>query len=367
MNLNRDLFIILFLFMSVCIASEPNQGNNQQRNRSFKSVKMFDDVRNANLSKLNFSGKSNILKTLTFNKDTVWPASDKMPANCDPNKLLIDAMNPGLGVRKLHQQGITGKGVNVAIIDQAMFQDHPEFAGKIIAYHNLAAGNQISMHGPAVASLLVGTNCGTAPDARLYYCAVRDMVYEVDYAKSLNWIVQQNKSLPDSEKIRVVSVSAAPGITGTPSEPGQEKWDNAYTQAEAAGILVLDCTEHHGFIGKCWYNLNNPESVAKCTPGSHIGNSWFDPNEILTPAAVRTTAEEMSKGNCGYIYWGKAGTSWTRPYCAGVLAMGWQINPKLTGKQMRELLFQSAYIKENQAKIINPKEFIRLVRNFKSP
>ena len=28
-------------------------------------------------------------------------------------------------------QGLTGKGVNVAIVDQPLFQDHPEFAGEL--------------------------------------------------------------------------------------------------------------------------------------------------------------------------------------------------------------------------------------------
>jgi hypothetical protein len=92
----------------------------------------------------------------------------------------------------------------------------------------------------------------------------------------------------------------------------------------------------------------------------------FSPDEILTPASVRTTAEEGDGGVCGYIYWGSGGSSWTRPYCAGVLAMGWQLRPELTPQQMRELLFKSAYIKGNKAKIINPGEFIRLVRNFKN-
>jgi hypothetical protein len=41
-------------------------------------------------------------------------------------------MNPGLGVRELHEEGITGKGVTVAIIDQNMILDHPEFQGNQI-------------------------------------------------------------------------------------------------------------------------------------------------------------------------------------------------------------------------------------------
>ena len=38
---------------------------------------------------------------------------------------LTRAMNPALGIRKLHQEGLTGKGVNVAIIDQFPSPAHP--------------------------------------------------------------------------------------------------------------------------------------------------------------------------------------------------------------------------------------------------
>jgi len=72
-------------------------------------------------------------------------------------------------------------------------------------------------------------------------------------------------------------------------------------------------------------------------------------------------AEEYDKGNYGYTYNGRGGTSWTIPYCAGVLAMGWQIRPELTGEQMVDLLFQTAYIKQGGAQIINPPAFINLL------
>jgi len=50
------------------------------------------------------------------------------------------------------------------------------------------------------------------------------------------------------------------------------------------------------------------------------------------------------------------------PYCAGVLALGWQLRPDLSGPEMRALLFQSAHVREDGAKIIHPKAFIELVK-----
>jgi hypothetical protein len=45
-------------------------------------------------------------------------------------------------------------------------------------------------------------------------------------------------------------------------------WDEACARAEAAGIMVLDCSNtDRGFIGPCWYDPSDPENVAKCTTG----------------------------------------------------------------------------------------------------
>lgn len=344
------------------------KGGSFQTIRPIKSVEKFDDVRWKDMSKLNLSGRRGLIATLTFNQKTVWPKPAKMPRGGSPEKLLKNAMNPGLGIRKLHREGITGKGVNVAVIDQPLYLDHPEFAGKIVKYHDTGCGTESSMHGPAVASLLVGTNCGTAPDARVYYVAApswtKDAAYQAD---ALYWIIEQNEGLSEAEKIRVVSVSAAPSGPGSPFEKHNEMWDRACRRAEAAGILVLDCTSHHGFIGPCWYDAGNPENVAKCKAG-FPGRRGFRqrPESILVPSSPRTTAEEYDKGEFAYQYCGRGGLSWAIPYCAGVFALGWQLRPDIPHERMRELLFESAYKKKDGARIINPRKFIRLVKKAKA-
>jgi len=334
--------------------------------KPIKSVKPYDDVRWKDLSKFDLSTRKRLIATLTFNQKTVWPEQAKMPPGGDPNKILTDALNPGLGVRQLHQQGITGKGVNVAIIDQPTYLVHPEFASKIVEYYDTGCEtDESSMHGPLVASLLVGTNCGTAPGARVYYAAgpswKMDAAY---YAKGLDWIIAQNEKLPEGEKIRVVSVSASPNQS---SWANGQMWDTACTRAEADGIMVLDCTNsRRGFIGRCWYNARVPESVAQCNPWAPPNREFrFNPNDIsiLVPSSPRTAAEDG--GVPGYQYAGRGGLSRAIPYGAGVLAMGWQVNPELSPHQMRELLYKSAFTKRNGAKIINPKKFILLVRRAK--
>jgi len=344
----------------VALAAGAESERDLMKVRPVDSVKEFDDVRWKDMSKLDLSKRAGLPETLTFNRATVWPPADRLPPGCDPKAILENAKNPGLGVKDLHKQGITGKGVSVAIIDQPVLPDHPEFVGKFAAtYVDSDERRTSSAHGPAVSSLLVGTGCGTAPEARLYFAATAGRPDASYYARGLDWVVEQNGRLPASEKIRVVSISSAPR-----DKTNSGTWTEAVARAEKAGILVLDC---EGFIGPCSFGAADREDVSKCMPG-FLGEDRLrapSPQTVLVPISPRTVAEEYFRGDCSYMYTGRGGLSWGIPYAAGVLAMGWQVSPDLSADQMKELLFKSAYVTKDGWKVINPKELIRLVREAK--
>jgi serine protease AprX len=287
-------------------------------------------------------------------------------------EVLEKGKNPGLGVRGLHQQGLTGKGITVAIIDQNLAQDangvfdHPEYAGKILKYKDFGTEqglDQGSMHGPAVTSLLVGETTGTAPGARLYYASVPSWTGDAQYyADALNWLVDENAGLPADQKIRAVSVSAAPSGPGSFFKQNNAAWDDAYARAKQAGILVLDCTDNKGQTAPCYYDLAAPDDVTKCTPGWPGVAVTQKPNgRILVPTSLRSQAEEYQYKQVSYQFTGQGGLSWSVPYLAGVLALGWQIRPDLTGQQMMDLILQTAYDR-NGWKVINPPAFIKMVK-----
>ena len=330
-------------------------------------IEPYQDVRDMDFSGYAVEFDRSLIETLWFNNRTLWPGLSGQVAQA----VMEEGKNPGLGVRSLHEQGITGEGVYVAIIDQNLLQDHPEYRGKIAMYFDAGTGNPAStssMHGPAVASLLVGENTGTAPGARLYYAAAPSWTGDAQYyADALEWIIAENEKLPEGQKIRLVSVSASPSGPGTLFTKNNAAWDLAYERAMAAGILVLDCTETHGITHPCYYDLDDPENVSKCIPG-WLGNPLIPvPEHIYVPISLRTSAEEYDPGIYSYQYTGVGGLSWGIPYLAGVLALGWQIRPDLDGSQMLDLLFDSAYVTEDGAQIIDPVAFIESVRLFVNP
>lgn len=302
-----------------------------------------------------------------------WDCAVFEDAENTQEKVLEAGKNPGLGVRELHAGGITGEGVNVAIIDQNLLLDHPEYTENVAAYYE-AVGEDLkgvevvgSMHAPAVMSILAGETIGVAPDAKVYFAGVvsgeRDATY---FAECLNWVVEQNQNLPEDEKIKVVSISAAP-------EEGWfenfELYNEAVLKAQEEGILVLDCRTNVVDTGIVWggnYDVKNPEDVTAFEVGFPNGGGDYTSDEwdryIFAPANYRTRACAYLEGQYYYGYDGWGGQSWAVPYVAGVLALGWQVNPDLDADTMKDLLYESCYVNENGNHIINPQAFIALVQ-----
>ena len=326
-------------------------------------IEPYQDVQSQNLVEFGKLGEE-LIKTLIFDQFTIWSPQDQTIAQV----ILEQGKNPGMGIRELHQEGITGKDITVAIIDQKMNLDHPEFQGKIIKYIDFGTDETIhpySMHGPAVTSLLVGSTIGTAPDARVYYAAVPSWLLDAQYyADALDWVIAENEKLPEGEKIRVVSVSAAPSGIWSPFTKNLDAWDAAYMRATEAGLLVLDCTFEEGITLMCTHDLNDPDNIASCIP--NWDPATHSPRERINIPTSRTTASENINNNGKvqffYRFSGYSGMSWTVPYLAGVLAMGWQINPELTNEHILAILFHSAYVAESGQRIIDPKAFIERVK-----
>jgi hypothetical protein len=334
----------------------------KSREKTFNSVEEYQDVRWGDLTQTKQDLSFPLISTLWFNLDT------KFGVHSDISKSVLEkGKNPGLGIRALHKRGITGKGVNVAIIDQNLCLNHPEFKGKVVQYKDVGCNqppNRGSMHAPGVLSLLAGNSIGTAPGVKVYFAAAPSWTADAKYqADALEWIIEVNQSLPQQSKIKVVSISAAPSGKGSPFTNNNEFWDLAVDKAKKQGMLILDCTQHNGIIGPCYYDINDPDDLDKCRVGwpGRPSSSVGPKNLIYVPCSLRTTAEEYLDGYPSFQYTGRGGLSWSIPYVAGVSALGWQIKPDLSANQIVELLFETAHTTNNGHKIINPAAFVDAV------
>jgi hypothetical protein len=274
--------------------------------------------------------------------------------------------NPGLGVRLLHEKGITGKNIRVAVISQNLPGNHPEYKDQILKYKDFGCRqpkNKGSMMGPGLLSSLVGKNTGTAPDALVYFAAIPE--WKMDgkyYANALKWIIEENKKLMPDNKIKIVTTN----VIGT-IKTNNNEWVDAVKLAETEGIVILDCTEERGLCGPCYYDINSPEEAGKCIAGwpDMNTNLKFPLYKIYMPCSGRTFAEEYKRGENSYQYYGKARNMWSSTYLAGVIAMGWQINPNIKGSEMIKILINTATANSQGYKIINPLEFINKLQEMK--
>lgn len=288
----------------------------------------------------------------SFNTATKWP--EKLPKGFNPSEIMEIGKNPGLNVRKLHEEGITGKGIGIAIIDQSLLVDHEEYKDQLRLYEEINWNNDVaSMHGPAVASIAVGKTVGVAPDADLYYIAenhgeLKNQVFEYDFtwlAMSIDRILEVNKTLPMDEKIRVISITVGWG----PDQKGYKKTMEAVNRAKEQGVFIVSSSlrqtyglNFHG-IGRSWYS--NPDDPTAYVPGYWWANEFFREHSfyvdemLLVPMDGITTAGPI--GSDGYVYYPQGGWSWSIPYIAGVYALACQVDRDITPSKFWDLALKT--------------------------
>ncbi len=315
-----------------------------------------NDYRSADLSGLDLSQSLDGLLNSDFDSLTLWPPANKLPVGFDPQAILELGKDPGLGVRQLHEQGITGEGVGIAIIDQPLLVTHQEYSSRLKLYEeiNIPPGEIASMHGPAVSSLAVGKTVGTAPRADLYFIAndpwVSDGESSIDYdftslAQAVRRIIEVNESLPTAHKIRVLSIS----IGWVPDNKGYDDIIAAINEARNAGIFVLDMniwdTYRFNLYGLARDPLANPNDLNSYAPTLWWTEKFFryyadyNLSFLMVPMASRTFASPT--GDDDYTWGGMGGQSWTAPYMAGIYAMACQVKPDITPEEFWETALQT--------------------------
>jgi hypothetical protein len=332
-----------------------------RRTSDLAKLDTFFGVAGMSLANMDLTEQNQRLGELPFDNNTKWPPAEKLPKGFDPAALLEDGKNPGLGSRKLHAQGIDGRGIHIAIIDQPLLREHREYKDRIVEYTEIEVeGAELSVHGPPVTSIAVGKTCGTAPGASMHYYAVPTWKWWNEhckpYAATLERIIERNKAFSVAEKVRVVSLSL-----GAMSEwQDHELWAKAVQHAEAEGILVVTCDQADYKIA----TLKRKSGLDADSPTNYINQFGFSLEPRLgVPAGNRTTASRT--GADDYFFWRQGGMSWTVPYLAGLAAMAFQLDSELKPQVVLDLWMKTAS-KTSAGLVVNPTGFIEAVRAAKA-
>ena len=308
------------------------------------------DLRSQDLTKVNMLNSLSDLLSAAFDSKTQWPAADKLPAGFDPQKIMEIGKDPGLGIRALHAQGINGKGVGIAIIDQTLLVDHVEYKDQIRVYEetsdiagdNIGELQQAQMHGPGIASIVVGKNIGVAPEADLYYiatgvCGGDSTIADLScLTEAIKRVIDINTTLPADRKIKVLSISQR----GWDSKSkGYDEITATVNEARNAGIFVINPNvyESYGFhfegLGR--EALSDPNQFTSYLPAPLWEKEFYKgyafQNTLLIPMDSRTTAAPTGINDYAFYRWGDQ--SWTIAYLTGMYALAAQVKPDITPEE----------------------------------
>ena len=327
------------------------------------------DARGLYLDKLNLTEEQ--LLSLTIDSTTVL--SEEQQAILD--KVKENTMNPGLNIRSLHEQGITGKGVRIAIIDSDI-NDNPEFKDRVISQTNFAQNKDSVYHGNVVSSVAVGKECGVAPDAELAFYSASTLT---EHAKAIEHIIAKNEEYKKNGEplISVISISCCFDTCDDYNKQNYGTLREVIAKAKEAGIAVITNDfeqEYKHFAGadrnpKADPNDKNSYRMDRFRRDGEWWNKKDDEEKdqmIFVPTEHRTVADEYD----GYRYEGNfGGDSWGAPYIAGVFALAKQVKPDVTYKQFYNIMQKTADKMNNYdtgtyaGKLINPKGIIEYLQN----
>lgn len=264
-------------------------------------------------------------RKVSYNSFTQWsPEMKKELASVEAY-----GMDPGLGIRNLHEQGITGKG--------------------------------ISMHGPAVTSIAVGENCGVAPDADIYYIgqSFSDKNGEAnlkDIAKSIDHILEKNDHLENP--IRAISISI--GFMLGDNIEGTQEWYDAIERARKKGVLFATCSMAQNYR----YCLDGLTRDLRSDPNEM--SSWTQKNDlrgnvILVPEDARYFAGYGSSDD--YCFFSVGGASWLPPWLVGLYALCLQVDPDLDSETFLKYTYDTGYSNDrSMQKIADPQKLIEYIK-----
>lgn len=371
------------------------------------------------VSKLDLSELSREkFRRLSFDTNTKF--SQEQIEKFEPFKLLEKGKQFGLNLELLHQAGITGKGVNVAMIDWNHNISNVEMLNtdgttKVKLYDNSLVPDEQKLddgfHGKVPAALLCGSTIGVAPESNLYFFAKERAAIE-DYSKTeiiLKKIKELNKN---GANISIVSKSSDmpenfaknyasdfeilssrrlqanysfemqrsnyldinnpsnfelenPPITKQEFEKGVNNVKQKYNELQ----LTIDTLKQKLEKSNSIQEIENIKSEIMLKEKEQnnlpkfVSTNYetiidlYYKNKIYVPCGGRTIPQIGG----GYKYDSTTCASWTIPQVAGLFALAKQLNPLLTFEEFTEISRETCHRNEQGYRVVNPEGIARQI------
>lgn len=326
----------------------------------------------------------------TISPEATDTATDSTPG---PHPLQWD--KEAQNVAQLHEQGITGDGTTVAVVDSGVYADHPDLDVNTEASQNFSAADSIGAatdyHGTHVAGIATASGASASGDGSPYVVGIAPDAEVLDmkvfpYLSSASFLNAIRASVDAGAD--VVNMSFGPGSPYGPSidsdlsvesyrRIGEYARENGALLVESAGNADanIDAVEETitnsgkgtvpGFLQvsstgpvssgtpgtdlpdfgsvapthlPAYYTNYGPDSIDVSAPGGNLLASNFDAVLSTMPPDVPGGFARVGQGLYGTLH----GTSMAAPNIAGLVALVASENPGATPDQLKQHIKNTA-------------------------
>ncbi|GII90017.1 S8 family serine peptidase [Sinosporangium siamense] len=263
----------------------------------------------------------------------------------------LDKSVEQIGAPAAWGQGLTGKGVTVAVLDSGYDAQHPDLQGVVAHARNFTTEPDTRDnvgHGTHVASTVAGSGAassgkyrGVAPDAKLAIGKVGDVAgfYESDILAGMDWAANEIKATavnmsfgsedgPETDPIeQAVNTLSATTNTVFVVAAGNAGPNSVGSPGSADAALTVGAVDKNNRLAD--FSSTGPRNHDK-----GVKPDVTAPGVNIVAAAAQGTSAEP--------YVSMDGTSMATPHVVGAAAILAQRNPTWTGKQIKAALIGSA-------------------------
>lgn len=260
-----------------------------------------------------------IIRKVPFSTKTIFPI--KHPFYFNESIYHVNE-----NVQRLHDLGIDGSGINVAVIDFTFETVPNELKESLVSFKNCNENAEVHFHGTITSSQICGKNLGIVPKSKLWFYGTGQGMNNIvkDDLIALNDIYEQNKK---GANIKIINISSS-------VQRENPEFEEIYEKLLHQGCYIIDSP----VFGKDFTSINQDSNT-----GELYYSDWqllsMDNSELMSKIAIPTGGKmtPLITTENDYLYCGQATYSWSIPILAGYFALALQVNPNLTYDEFVEL------------------------------